>query len=193
MSDDWLILSKDLAFPYPKRIRIYDYNIISNRFIAKRVFGLKYPLVRLYLKSLNNLKCKFPSKTIRFLLNNYNYFRSVDINTISDCFKEIQPLPVGKIFLLMNSSPREVSECETDPEKLAYFLARVNYYERLYLYREYYKYLINSFYTAEINIQLENRIQRDYKLFREAFENKEIHVLDLSKIDDNALEKILHK
>ena len=70
-------------------------------------------------------------------------------------------------------------------------MARVNYYERLYLYREYYKYLINSFYTAEINAQLENRIQRDYRLFREAFENKEIHVLDVAKIDDNTLEKIL--
>jgi GTPase SAR1 family protein len=192
MSDDWLILGKNLAFPYPKRIRIYDYNVINDKTIGRRLFGFKYPLVLTYLKSLNKLRRKFPSKTIRFLLHNYNYVRLVDVNDICNCLKEIQPLPIGKIFLLTKGSSQKILKHETDHERLAYLLSRVNYYERLYLYHEYYKYLINSFYKTEITVKLEDRIQKDYELFREAFRNKEIYVLEMPTINDSTLKEILN-
>ena len=50
LTDDWAIIERGKAFPMPKRIRIFDYNL-KHKEIAKRVLGFKrlyyYPLCKL--------------------------------------------------------------------------------------------------------------------------------------------------
>lgn len=186
LSDDWLILSEGKAYPFPKKIRVFDYNLKDNE-IAKSVLGWK----RFYWKGIFKLRdlCQkvAPHRYVRFAFENVKPTFNVDIQKLHPIAEIGSPTSISKIFYLERW---DRNYCDThrnvDPVYLAKKMAYVNMYERNYLFKEYCKYAFKFGIRSE---KIESRLHHDIKILCENFKNAQLsrvivpQDLDLTKKD----------
>lgn len=190
LSDDWLIIGAGKAFPFPKRIHIFDYNL-KDKEIAKRVLGYK----RLYycpMCKLLEYGSKFsPHKYIRFFFDRLRErtMLTVGLHKIYPEAKVAPPSSISKVFLLerkkVDHDHIEVKKDITS-KQLARKMAYYNMFEWSHMFKEYYHY-IHLFGIR--NKRIENRLDNNIKIMNETFGKCDLYRvilpkrLDLSEVD----------
>lgn len=146
MSDDWTIISSDgRILAYPKRIRIYGYNLIEYPELpisSKNIKIIRYKIQ----KRLRNL---LPSRWLRILLTKFEpkyILYPTDIRKDAEITRETK----AKLSLLMMKE--DVQEPLISDIELDRFIDAVTAcvrFERDYFFKEYYKY---AHYAYSVNI-----------------------------------------
>jgi len=179
LSDDWLIIGGNMAFPLPKRIHIFDYNL-SDAEIAKRALGWK----RFHYK----LMCKLCDWGSRYALSKYSRFAfkvlkpkylSIKLQKLYPESKVASPSKISKIFYLERRNINKIKiETDITSKELARRMAYVNMYEWNDIFKEYYKYV----YLFGIrNERIENKLYHELKLMHETFKDAEIYRVIIPK------------
>lgn len=188
LSDDWLIIGRGKAFPMPKRIHIFDYNL-KHKEVAKRVLGFKrlyyYPMCKLL-----EYGSRFsPHKHIKFVFEKLRErtMLTVDVYRICPKAKVSPPSPISKVFLLERKKVDDIKvKSGITPKELARKMAYYSLYEWNYMFREYYRY-VHLFGIR--NQRIENRLYYDMEVMNETFEKCQLckvvipEMLDLCKVD----------
>ncbi|MEM2292953.1 MAG: hypothetical protein QXX41_06715 [Nitrososphaerota archaeon] len=166
LSDDFLLVSDDgFAFPAPRRVHIFDYNL-KDKDIAKRALGRK----RLYyipLSKLINVGAKLsPHRYIRYVFEKLRErtMLRVELLTLFPNCKIAPPTPISKIFFLERKKYKKIHRIEIESVPLYEYdsfcrkIAYINMYEWGDCLREYYRYV---YLFGANNSRIENKIQHD--------------------------------
>jgi hypothetical protein len=186
LADDWLIIDKEKAYPFPKLIHIFDYNL-KNKEIAKKMFGRKSIYYRI-LFNLIDLCWKYaPHRYFRFILDAFKPKFSVPFTKFSSNFRLGTTSKVNKLFFLERGNvDRIVIKNDITPEEFARRLSYVNMHEWNFFFNEYYRYV--SQYNAESQI-IEKRFKHDYEIMLNLSRNAELYRMvipkgiDITRID----------
>jgi len=181
LSDDWLIVDKEKAYPFPKLIHIFDYNL-KNKKIAKKMFGRK----SIYYKMLFNFldlcwKCA-PHRYIRFMLASFKPTFKAPFTKFSSNSKLGSISNISKLFYLERSNvDRIIVKDDITAEEVARRLSYVNAYEWNSFFKEYYKYVF--LYNIENQI-IEKKFEHDYRIILSLCHNAELHRVKIPKNTD---------
>ncbi|MEM5866758.1 MAG: hypothetical protein QXG39_02450 [Candidatus Aenigmatarchaeota archaeon] len=188
LSEDWLIIGRGKAFPFPKRIHIFDYNL-KHEEIAKKLLGRKRLYYRLKSRLLELGERYSPHIYIRYIFNKLNA-RNMLIVELKELFPEAKVgnvTSISKVFLLERRKvPKIEIKEDITPEKLARRMACYNMYEWHHMFREYYYY---SYLFGIKNEKIENRLNHDIEIMTETFGKAELYrviipeSLDLYNVD----------
>ena len=135
LADDWAIIdSRGMIYAYPKRMRIYGYNLAAypGLRLGGRLLHLKYRIIRaLYSHS--------PSRWARILFSKLEPKLAVNPEELG---LKVVPNANPALVVLMKKAP--VSSVETfsvDREELIRSVSACVRYERDYFFKDYYRYL----------------------------------------------------
>jgi len=188
LSDDWLIVGEGVAFPLPKRIHIFDYNL-KDKEIAKQILGAKRFYYKPMVKLLEWGSRLSPHRHVRFIFDRLKErtMLSVELCKINPTAKVASPSPISKVFLL---DRRNVNSIEIRRDITAKELARKMAYVYMYewdgMYREYYRYVCHF---GVKNRRIESKLRHNFKILFETFRKSELYrivvpkEMDLTKID----------
>jgi hypothetical protein len=192
LNDDWLIIGKGKAFPLPKRIHVFDYNL-KDKEIAKRVLGYRRLYYLPMCKLLEYCSEFSPHRYMKFIFEKLRE-RTILRIEFQKIFPEAEvasPSFISKVFLLERKKvscievKKDITSCEL-ARKMAYY----NVYEWNHMFREYYRYV----YLFGIrNKKIENRLYHDTEIMNKTFETCDLYRvivpegLDLSKINLTSL------
>ena len=180
LSDDFLLINNvGVAFPFPRRVHIFDYNL-NDEEIAKRALGPK----RLYYIP----SCKLINVGVKLSPNRYVKYAfeklrertmlSVELSKLYPGCKIASPTPISKIFFLRREKIENV-RVEKFAHDIKEFIRRIiflNMYEWHDCLQEYYRYV----YLFGINNwRIENKIQHDMNIFYDAFKKAEIYKMTI--------------
>ena len=161
LSDDWLIIGSGKAYPFPKTIHIFDYNL-KNKQVAKRVLGSKRIFYSLLFRLLGFGEKSAPHRYVRFAFQNLTPRFDIDIQTLYPDAKIGNISPISKVFYLERRATDDIEvEERIDVEQIAKRMAYVNLYERNYFFREYARYAYE--YNVR-NYQIENQSKHDFEV-----------------------------
>jgi hypothetical protein len=194
LSDDFLIINNvGVAFPFPRRVHIFDYNLNDGE-IAKRILGSK----RLYyipICKLINVGVKLsPNRYVKYAfekLREWTMLR-IELSKLYPNCKIASPTPISKIFFLKREKIENV-RVEKFSHDIKEFIRRIifiNMYEWGNCLREYYRYVCRFGIN---NWRIENKIQHDMNIFYDAFKKAEIYMMtipenfNLLKVDLSSL------
>lgn len=176
LSDDLLLVNCDgFAFPIPRRVHIFDYNL-NDKDIAKRALGRK----RLYYvplcKLINVGARRSPHRYIKYVfekLREQTMLRVELLKLYPDC-EIAPPTPISKIFFLERKKTDSVriEEIPSYDDILLKKIACISMYEWGDVLREYYRY---GYLFAVNNSKIENKMQHDVDILNDAFKNVEIY------------------
>ena len=187
LSDDWLIIGNRQAYPFPKTVHIFGYNLADPR-ISKRVLGLKKHFYRSLFKLLNVVDNISPHRYISYVaqvLASLMRF-DVDIQDLGDNLRVGYVSPISKIYYLERWDGDEIFLGDIKAEELARRMAMVTMHERNYFFEEYFQYAARYGIS---NKKVENRFKFDLDIFYDSFKGAEIHKImmplhmDLSTIE----------
>lgn len=192
LSDDWLIVGKGQAYPFPKTIHIFSYNLRDPR-ISKEVLGLKRCFYKPLFKLLDVFEHMSPHRYLRYLVQiliSLAVFR-IDVEDLVDNARVGEISPILRIFYLERGNGTELLLTDMKAEELARRMAMVSMYERNYFFKEYFK------YAARYNIRnqkVENRLESDFNIYYDTFKDAKIHkvmipfAVDLTSVEDLPLQ-----
>ncbi len=183
LSDDWLTIGCDKAFPMPKRIRIFGRNL-KNRELAERVLGYK----RLYYLPMSNLLesgSKFSShRDIRLIFGKLKARTMLRVE-IQRMFPEAQvasPASISKVFLLERKKIHRIEvKQDVSSWELAQKMAHYSMYWWDHMLREYYFY-VHHFGIR--NRRIDYKLSRDVRIMNEAFEKCDLYRVTLPEKSD---------
>jgi hypothetical protein len=173
LSDDWLIIGNGRAYPFPKTLHIFDYNLKHDKEIAKKLLGLKrfyyLPLIKLL-----DVCQRIPHRYFRFAFDVLKPKFFVDVEDLYPNFKVGKVSPISKVFYLERWNKNEVDIENMDAMELARRTALINLYERNYFFLEYYKYAAKYNIT---NVNIEKRFEQDIKIMYNTFKTTKVYKL----------------
>jgi hypothetical protein len=186
LSDDWLIISQGKAYPFPKTIHIFDYNL-KNKRIARSVLGLKRVYYLPYFKLLEFGRTTAPNRFLRFAFQELKPIFNVDLQKLNPQAKTAPPTRIAKIFYMERKAVKNIKKSNNiTAEELASRMAYVNLYEWNFLLREYHRY---AYIYGIKNKRIEDRFNHETAIMRGTFDSTEIkrlvipEKLDLTKLD----------
>jgi len=187
LGDDWLVVDSEKAYPMPKTIHIFDYNL-KNKEIADRVLGFKKFLYYPYFWFLKSLREHFPHRYVRYGLEILKPIFRVNLNNINPNAKIGSPTRIFKIFFLERSNLVDDIYLSEDvrAEELARRAMHVNLYEWNFIYKEYNRY---AYLFGIKNEKFEKRPYHEYNILYNTFKRNRIirviipYKMDLSKED----------
>jgi hypothetical protein len=183
LGEDWLIIGDGNAFPFPKRIHIFDYNL-KHKEIAKKILGRKKGYYRLKCKLLEWGEKLSPHMYIRYVFDRLKARTMwlVDLNKIYPEAKVADISSISKVFFFQRKKVDDI-EIKEDitPEGLARRMACYNMYEWNHMFREHYYY---CYLLGIRNEKIENRLYHDIKIMSETFEKADLYrVIIPEKLD----------
>ena len=135
--DDWLIIDKNKAYPYPRAMHIFDYNL-QDKELSRRILGSKYLFYLPLFKLLNFLEKIAPSRFIRIFIERFRPSFSVPLNKVDPTAKIAKISKIKEVIFLTKGK-----ESRLNPSDLAEKMSVVNMHETNHFYLEYLKgYLI---------------------------------------------------
>jgi len=174
LSDDWLIIGGGKAYPFPKRIRIFDYNLKDNE-IAKRALGHKRLLLLLTCKLLDYSSKISPHKYLKFVVEKLRE-RTILREKLHKIFPEAkiaEPSPISKVFFLERRKIKQIElKRDISSRELARKMAYYRLYEWSYVLQEYYRY-VNIFGVE--NKRVENMLLHDITVMEKTFEKCDLY------------------
>lgn len=182
LSDDWLIVDSEKAYPMPKTIHIFDYNLKDEE-IANRVLGAKKFLYYPYFWFLECFRKHFPNRYVRYGLEVLKPVFYVNLNKINPNARIGSPTRIFKIFFLERSNLIDNIHFNEDVqvEELARRAMHVNLYEWDFIYKEYNKY---RYLFGIKNERFEKKPYHEYNILYNTFKrNKITNVIIPSKMD----------
>lgn len=185
LSDDWLIICKGIAYPSPKSIRMFDYNLKDEQ-IAKSVLGLKRFYYKPIFKLINLAKKYSPHWYLRSVFEGLDLKFRVGIEKLNPQARVANLSKIMKVFYLERQKTNKILvKKDITASDLARKMAFVNLYEWNFFFKEFYRYV----YTYDIrNNKIENRPHHDFNIMKKAFETAELYRviipqnLDLTKV-----------
>jgi hypothetical protein len=199
LSDDWLIIGNGHAYPFPKTVHIFGYNLADSS-ISKRVLGLK----RLYYKPLFKLlhivdnisPHRYMSYVAQVLASLMRF--DVDIQDLGDDLRVGSMSSISKVYYLERWDGNKILFGDIKAEELARRMAMVTMHERNYFFQEYFQYAAKYGIS---NKKVENRFKFDLDIFHGSFKVSEIYKvmipldMDLSKTENLPfqLEQEIHR
>jgi len=161
LSDDWLIIGNGKAYPFPKTIHIFDYNL-NNKQVAKKVLGSKRIFYSILLKLLRFGEKSAPHRYVRFAFQSLTPRFDIDIQTLHPDARIGKISSVSKVFYLERWARDDIEvEDKLNVEQIARRMAYVNLYERNYFFKEYARYVYE--YNVR-NYQIENQSRHDFEV-----------------------------
>ena len=180
IGDDWILLGKNgVAYPLPKTVHIFDYNLKDEE-IARRVLGFKRYYYKFLFKLFDFGERISPNRYLRFIFQRFKPRFHVPIQKLYPNIKIAQPTIISRIFFLERKKEEgsiEVSREEGIKELVAR-LAFVNLFERNYFYKEYYCY---AYQFGVRNEKIEKRFEHDYRIIHEALGKTEVYKVTIPK------------
>lgn len=171
LSDDWLIIGDGFAYPFPKLLHVFDYNLKNNT-IATSVLGPKRYLYKPFFKIIELARKYSPHRYLRYGFETVKPMFSVDIKVINPRAKIASPSEISKIFYLERKNvPQVTTSNNISSEELARRMSHVTLYERNYLAKEY------SMYVAVQGIRsqmMDNKLENNLKTMQNTFEKAPI-------------------
>jgi len=192
LSDDWLIVGNRQAYPFPKTVHIFNYNL-KDPTISKKALGLKRYFYKPLFKSLDIAEAISPHRYLRYLVQvliSLMIF-AVDVEDLGSGVKVGEVCPISKVYYLERQSRGELLLADMKAEELARRMVMVSMYESIFFFEEYFK------YAAKYNIKnkkVEDRLEFDFNIYHETFKDAEIHKVmiplnfDLSTMEDLPLQ-----
>jgi hypothetical protein len=187
LSDDWIVVGNEKAYPMPKTIHVFDYNL-KDKEIANRILGIKKFLYFPYFSFIEYLRKYFPNRYVRYGLEVLKPMFHANLNKINPYAKIGSPTRISKVFFLERSNLVDniyLSE-DIQAEELARRAVHVNLHEWNFIYKEYYRYV----YLFGIkNEKFEKKPYHEYNILYNTFKNSKIirvtipYKMDLSKED----------
>jgi len=194
LSDDFLLINNvGVAFPFPRRVHIFDYNLEDEE-IAKRALGLRRSYYIPICKLINVGAKLSPNKYVKYAfekLREQTMLR-IELYKLFPGCKIASPTPISKIFFLRREKIENirVKEFSQDIKEFIRRIIFVNMYEWGDCLREYYRYV---YLFGVNNRKIENKIQHDTNIFYDAFKKAEIYIMtipenfNLLKVDLSSL------
>ncbi len=190
ISDDWLIIGNNKAYPFPKTIHIFCYNL-ADKEIANAVLGHKVFFYKFICSLLTFVYKISPNRFLNILIDKYrprfdrpfiNIFPKANIGN---------PCYVEKIFFIEKKDIKKIEiKDNLNPQELATRMSYYNFYEKgSPLFREYSRYVQKSGFC---NKKLDNRLKHDYNIMYGTFKNIKLKRV-LLPIKINLLEEDLEK
>ena len=174
IGDDWILLGKNgVAYPLPKTVHIFDYNLKDEE-IARRVLGFRRYYYKFLFKLFNFGEKISPNRYLRFIFQRFKPRFHVPIQKLYPNIKIAQPTIISRILFLERKNTGNKIEVlkEEKIAELAARLAFINLFERNYFYKEYYRY---AYHFNVRNEKIEKRFEHDYKIILEALKQTEVY------------------
>lgn len=168
LGDDQLVIGNGLAYPFPKSLHIFDYNLASDKTIAKQTLKYKYPFYncfKVYFRLKNFLKTRFPSRKVRWLLEYLTSVYYVDVQELLPTVEIGDVSSISHVFFLQLWGEEEVQVVEMDPEELATKMAYMNLIERGPFFNEYFRYA----FRGKRDQRVENAFAHDREIMLDTF------------------------
>ena len=172
LSDDWLVLSKDEANPYPRRMHIFDYNLRDKK-LAKRVLGKRYYFYTPIFRILRYLEAHSPSRFVNILIDRFRPSFSVPLQAVEPKAEISKSSRIERIVFLSTGRDLQISATE-----LAEKMATVNLHELNHFYLEYQRY---KFLNRESS-KIENMYKHDVNILKKVFSTRKIEILNKGDI-----------
>ena len=180
LSDDWLVVGNSLAYPLPKRIRIFDYNLVFDNRIAKKVVGNNYAkilLIKLWFHMRNKFTSLIPHPYIKRVLNVLRPIYKVDIAELNPNVRVALSTPIHNIFYLERKKRQEFRIDEMDPIVLANKMVSYNFFEKAYFWQLYF---LNCFYNAFVCADmLCKEYEKQKEILRSVFEKANVYKVSI--------------
>lgn len=172
LSDDWLIVGNGQAYPFPKTIHIFSYNLNDSR-LSKEILGSKRYFYKPLFTLLDVLRNISPHRYMSYLAQTLTELLrfNVDVEDLGDNVRVGEVSPISTFFYLERWDGKEILIDDIKAEELARRMAMVNMHERNYFFEEYFK------YASKYNVRdrrVEGRFNFDLEILYNVFKAAEI-------------------
>ena len=168
LSDDWLVVGSQRAYPLPKTLHVFDYNL-RDKEIANAVLGWRAPIYRLLFGLLNIARKYGPHRYIRYAAEAAKPVFNVDITTICQSARVAAPSLIQGVYFLERKRVDKIEIHDgLSADELAHRMAYISLYEWHFFVREYFKY-VGRFGLHDSRV--ENKLDHDYRIMKSLFGN----------------------
>ena len=175
MADDWVFVGLDgCAYAYPRRIRIYSYNLKAFPWLKKK---LKNKLKFIRMEVMDFFSRKAPWRFARIVFKKFTPYYSVHADQLFPGCLIPRKKPISCVFLMRRGFVEKVSVREVSLDYVVDRVAAAFAFERNYFYQVYLKYLFFKGSVREIDCLLD----RVKEIVSGAFRDKPLYLLDLPK------------
>lgn len=138
LADDWAVIGNGNVYPFPKRLRIFDYNIALDPDIAQRVLpGHKAKVVSLWFHARREATRRVTNRYVRAAFALLRLIYPTDIEALFPGSLTMQPFPIGHAVLLERSNVSTPAIRSITPEQLANRMTAIGFHERASFWRHY--------------------------------------------------------
>lgn len=175
LSDDFLIIGNGKAYPFPKPLNIFDYNLVNNKAVAKRVLKWRYAFFtfyKLYFRLRRFLKAHLPFRLARRMVDflPQNVY-SIDIQGLFPDANIAGISAISSFFFLELSHEDEIRITRMDSEELARKMAYMNLLHRDRMLMEYYHYAFENAPDEKV----EKMFDRDKEIMLNSFRKAKVY------------------
>lgn len=171
LSDDWLIIGGGIAYPFPKRLRVFDYNLVYDKKMARKVIDrnmyIVYPLIIIWYYIRKFLIKMAPHPYLRRVLSIFRPIYQIDIENLISNVKVGKPGLIEKIIYLERKGISNVIIKEISPKLLATKMVAMSFFERNYFFQYYH---LGSFLNGVDNkIDIGKRYIKEKDIMEDTF------------------------
>ena len=181
LSDDWLIIGDGIAYPLPKRVRVFDYNLIHDKKVRQMVLGtsawLKSPLINAHYRIRRFLTRIAPHPYFKRALGVLRPIYRVDIEKLIPGTQIGDASKIKTILYLERSDVASVAVKGISPQLLAIKMTAINFFERSYFFQQYF--LASFLNGADDKIQIGKRLAREKKIMQDTFNNTSVYHIQI--------------
>jgi len=171
LSDDWLIIGDGKAYPFPKRLRVFDYNLVYDKKMARKVIDrniyIIYPLTIIWYYIRKFLIKTAPHRYLKRVLGILRPIYQIDIENLVSNVKVGKLGPIEKVIYLERNAISNVIIKDISPQLLATKMVAMNFFERNYFFQYYY---LGSFLNGvDSKIEIGKRYIKEKNIMEDTF------------------------
>jgi hypothetical protein len=172
LSDDWLVVGNGIAYPLPKTIHVFDYNLEDEE-TAKAVLGWKRHLYAPFFALMRWGRNHAPHRYLRYAFRIARPVFHISVKDLNPEAAISPPVPVARVYYLERKNVDSLEVSDTiDAHALAKKMPYVTLYEWHFSTREYYRYAAIYGIRAQ---RVEDRYAHDREIIQEGFSDVRIY------------------
>jgi len=182
-SDDWLVIGNGMAYPFPKRLRMFDYNIVYDKQVRKKLLGRRAcalsPLLVAHYYTRRFLVEIAPHPYLKRALNVLRPIYHVDIEKLVPNAKISDITKIKHIMFLERRDVPSVIIGEISPRLLATKMVAMNFFERHAFFQQYF--LASFLNGVDDKIQIGERLEREREIMQDTFSRAVVYHTQIPK------------